>query len=77
MRGGCRLRIEDPSNLADVCDFLARVHVVASVEADGTIRASTPGAVSPSHQRREIAGYAVTWNALNPGRRVELLDSAG
>jgi len=40
---------------------------------DGSVRASIPGASTPLHERREIAGYVTTWNALNPGRTVEVL----
>jgi hypothetical protein len=63
------------ANLEDVaafCDFLHKVRVEV-VDTDGmTVRAQLPNAPSPLHERRELAGYVVTWNALNPGRQAEL-----
>jgi hypothetical protein len=71
----CRLLIADRNDVPGVCDFLARSHIATRVEDDSTVRANATGALSPAHERREIAGYVVTWNALNPGRQVHLLES--
>jgi hypothetical protein len=52
----------------DFCAFLRAVHV-AVVKTEGTIvTASVPGAQSELHERRELSGYVVTWNALHPGQ---------
>ena len=51
----------------DFCAFLRAVHV-AVLNAEGTtVTASVPGANSELHERRELSGYVVTWNALHPG----------
>jgi hypothetical protein len=50
------------------CAFLRAVQV-AVVELEGTtVSASVPGAHSELHERRELVGYVVTWNALHPGQ---------
>jgi hypothetical protein len=50
------------------CAFLRAVHV-AVLKAEGTtVIATVPGAHSELHERRELTGYVVTWNALHPGR---------
>jgi len=66
------LRLSDPEALEALCEFFRRVHVAAQPAPDGTVRASIPGAASDLHERREIAGYVTTWNALNPHSTVEL-----
>jgi hypothetical protein len=61
------------SDTAPFCEFLRAVHVqVCDVEGT-TVRASIPGAQSDLHERRELSGYVVTWNALNPARRAEIV----
>lgn len=66
------LRLSDPEARDGLCEFLRRVHVDARPAPDGTVHAAIPGAASPLHERREIHGYATTWNALNPQHPVEL-----
>ena len=68
------LRLSEPDDLARVCEFLRRVHVDAQARADGTVSVAIPGAASLLHERREIAGYITTWNALNPGSSLELFE---
>lgn len=70
------LRLSDPDALSDVCAFFRRVHVDARARGDGMLTAAIPGAPSSLHEWREITGYVTTWNALNPGATVELLDAA-
>ena len=69
------LRLSQPDDLVRVCEFLRSAHVCAQTQDDGTVTASIPGAVTPLHERREIAGYVTTWNALNPGSRLVVLES--
>jgi hypothetical protein len=71
------LRLSEPDDLSAVREFLRRVHVAAAVDAEGRLIASVPGAASPLHERRELMGYVATWNALNPGRLVELVEEDG
>jgi hypothetical protein len=69
----CLLRVAEPHQLERVYDFFRRVHVAVRIQEDGTIRASIPGALTPSHGRRVIAGYVATWNALNPASPLEMV----
>ena len=61
----------------DFCAFLRAVHVavlnakpvVLPPYGEGTtVTASVPGANSALHERRELSGYVVTWNALHSGQ---------
>ena len=56
------------------CAFLRKVHVQVDDVRGATVFASVPGAHSELHERRELDGYVVTWNALNPGREATLGD---
>lgn len=67
------LRCSDPNDLSAVLEFLRKVHVDARPQDDGIVSASAPGAPNARHERLEIRGYVTTWNALNPGRKLELL----
>jgi hypothetical protein len=54
------------------CAFLRAVQV-AVLRAEATsVTASVPGAHSELHERRELTGYVVTWNALHPGQTATL-----
>jgi hypothetical protein len=68
------LRLSEPDDLARVCEFFRRVHVDARPRPDGTVSVAVPGAASPLHERRELTGYITTWNALNPGSSLELVE---
>ena len=52
----------------DFCAFLRAVHVAVLKAEGSTVTASVPGANSELHERRELSGYVVTWNALHPGQ---------
>lgn len=68
------LRLSDLAHLDRVRNFLAAVHVqVHSVEGLELL-VSVPGAASPLHEQREIAAYVITYNALNPGFGLELVE---
>jgi hypothetical protein len=67
------IRLSRPVDLDSFCEFLRAVHVHAEPAGDGSVLASVPGAPTPLHERRELAGYVTTWNALNPGRKAEVL----
>lgn len=62
------ISLPDPAAVDAFCTFLRQVHVRVEDVDGATVRASVPGAQSDLHERREIHGYVVTWNALNPGR---------
>ena len=63
----------DDSDLDDFCAFFRAVHVHVAAGTPSTVHASIPGAPSELHERRELAGYVATWNALNPGRQATLV----
>ena len=67
------IRLSRPVDLEPFCEFLHGVHVHAAPLDDRSVRASVPGAPTPLHERRELSGYVTTWNALNPGRRAEVV----
>ena len=50
------------------CAFLRAVHVTVLAAEGTTVTAAVPGANSALHERRELSGYVVTWNALHPGQ---------
>jgi hypothetical protein len=69
-----RISLSGHDYLDAFCAFLREVNV-ETLHVDGAVvRAAVPGAVSDLHERRELAGYVTTWNALNPMRPAELLD---
>jgi hypothetical protein len=54
------------------CAFLRAVHVAVVATEGRTVTATVPGANSALHERRELNGYVVTWNALHPGQAATL-----
>jgi hypothetical protein len=68
------LRLSDPDDVEHFCDFLRRVRVDVVLHPDGTVSASVAAAPTPVHELRELSGYVTTWNALNAGRKVELVE---
>ena len=67
-----RLRLLRPDDADRFCDFLRAVQVSVDAIEGEVVLASLPGAPSELHERREIAGYITTWNALNPASTVEI-----
>jgi hypothetical protein len=67
------IRLSRRVDLEPFCEFLRGVHVHAEPLDDCSVHASVPGAPTPLHERRELSGYVTTWNALNPGRRAEVV----
>jgi hypothetical protein len=64
--------VDQPADVEALLDFLSAVHVRV-LDVDGcVISVALPGAPSPNHEYRELAGYVTTWNALNPDRRANL-----
>ena len=68
------LRLSDPDDVEHFCDFLRRVRVDVVVRPDGMVSAAVAAALTPLHELRELSGYVTTWNALNAGRMVELVE---
>ena len=68
------LRLANSNDLQRVCDFLRSAHVDAYAEGPDTVAVSIPGAATELHERREVTGYVATWNALNPGSTLELVE---
>jgi hypothetical protein len=72
----CLLRLAEPKDLELFREFLTSRRIRVRVERDGNVRAGVPGARTPLHERREVAGCVATWNALNPASPVELVKAA-
>jgi hypothetical protein len=68
------LHVSHPGDFDRVCAFLRGVHLLLEANEDGTVTASAPGARTALHERREITGYVTTWNALNPGSPLRLVE---
>jgi hypothetical protein len=68
------LRLSDPRDVDHLCDFLRRVRVDVAMRPDGTVSAAVARAPTPLHELAELTGYVTTWNALNAGSRVELVE---
>ena len=68
------LRLSDPGELDQLCDFLRRVRVDVVVRPDGALSAAVAGAPTALHELQELTGYVATWNALNAHSRVELFE---
>ncbi len=67
------ISLVDEATVELFCAFLRKVHVQIDDVRGATVFASVPGAHSDLHERRELDGYVVTWNALNPGREASLV----
>jgi hypothetical protein len=68
------LRVTRPKDLDRVCLFLRAARVDTRARDDATLTVSIPEAQTDLHERRELAGYIATWNALNPASHVELFE---
>jgi hypothetical protein len=66
------LHVFQPKDLDRVCVFMRGVHLNVDERADGTMAVTAPGAPTALHERREIAGYVTTWNALNPANPITM-----
>ena len=65
--------LRDPRHRERLCAFFRDVRVrVLGGEGD-RIEVALTSPVSPLHAQRELTGYVITWNALNPGAYAELL----
>lgn len=67
------ISLADKTIVEPFCAFLRQVNVQVEDVQGAVVQASVPGAQSDLHERREIDGYVVTWNALNPGRAATLV----
>jgi hypothetical protein len=67
-----RLLLSDSSSLDRVCDFFRAAHVAVDAESSSRVSVHVPGAATAAHELSEISGYVTTWNALNPGLRIDL-----
>jgi hypothetical protein len=67
------LRVADPDAVDRVCSFLTSVGVRWRSEGETILCLSVPGAPTPLHEHRELAGWIATWNALNPRSKTDLI----
>ena len=64
--------LRDPADSARLCAFFDEVQVRVLAADGARIEVELKESVSPLHAQRELSGYVVTWNALNPGAHAEL-----
>ncbi len=57
--------VDDEAKLEALLDFLRAVQVHVLDVRGAAVKVELPGAPSPLHEHRELAGYVTTWNALN------------
>ncbi|HVW88365.1 MAG TPA: hypothetical protein VHC01_02775 [Gaiellaceae bacterium] len=65
--------VRDPRDRERLCAFFREVHVRVVEAVGDRIDVDLTGAVSALHAQRELSGYVVTWNALNPGAHAEIV----
>jgi hypothetical protein len=68
------ISLERAEDVDDFCAFLRAVNTTVTSRHGTTVDAHVPNASSELHERRELKGYVVTWNALNPGRTATVID---
>ena len=67
------VRVRDPRDRDRLCAFLRDVQVEVLHTDGGHIEVALRSPVSMLHAQRELSGYVITWNALNPGAHAELV----
>lgn len=65
--------VRDPRDRERLCAFFRDVQVRVVSAIGRQIDVDLSGAVSALHAQRELCGYIVTWNALNPGAHAEIV----
>lgn len=68
------ITLDDPEMLRVLCAFLNAVRVDVHAAEGNRVTASIADAPSPQQERRELAAYLTTFNALNPGCTAALTD---
>jgi hypothetical protein len=63
-----RVRIADPEQAPELCDYLRRLGSDAGLESDHivTVRAGTMASGSPAAERSDLEAYLRAWTALKP-----------
>jgi hypothetical protein len=67
------VHVRDSRDRERLCAFFREVHVRVVSAIGHRIDVDLTGAVSALHAQRELCGYVVTWNALNPGAHAEIV----
>jgi hypothetical protein len=65
--------VRDLRDRERLCAFFRDVRVCVLGTEGNRIEVKVPQSVSPLHAKRELSGYVITWNALNPGAYAELV----
>ena len=66
--------IRDPALFKDLCAFLQRAECVVGRRHGQDVEVELPRAYSESQARRELDLYLATWQVLNPGIEVYIVD---
>lgn len=67
------VHVRDARDRERLCAFFREVQVRVVSAIGHRIDVDLSSAVSTDHAQRELCGYVVTWNALNPGAHAEVV----
>jgi hypothetical protein len=68
-----KIRLDDPSSLEDLRDFLRRAGCLADPVGPDTLEVTVPRAPSPEQERRELEIYLAVWRARFPDAGADLV----
>ena len=66
--------ISDPALFRDLCTFLQRAECVVGQRHAQDVEVDVPLAYSKAQARRELDIYLATWQVMNPGVEVYIVD---
>lgn len=72
-----RIRLSDKAFVNDLKTYLEAAECSVREVGEGTLDVSMPRAPSDAQARREIAIYAKTWEAMNPGVHALIVSEEG
>jgi hypothetical protein len=68
------IRLAQHANVERFCEFLCTAQVRVVNDGSGYVSVHMEDPVTGFHELRELIGYVITWNALNPRDRVEVVE---
>jgi hypothetical protein len=68
-----KIRLDDPSSLEDLRDFLRRAGCAADPIGPDTLEVTVARAPSPEQERRELEIYLAVWRARFPDAGAEFV----
>jgi hypothetical protein len=68
------IRLAEQADVHRFCEFLRAAQVRVTNNGAGYVDAHLDDPVTDFHELRELIGYVITWNALNPRDQVEVVE---